>query len=247
MIDFIINCLLSTIKMFLTIILPLGIIGFFMHYCTDTLRNRISLKVGSCFFIYFTCVGTVVHELSHALMCIIFNHKINKISLFSPQADGVLGFVEHSYDRQNLYQRIGCFFIGVAPLVGGIVSIYFLSLLLLPENICYKFSQGYNPFLLFELICDPSFYLNIKSYIWLYLMFSIMLHTTLSPADLEGSKVGLMSLIAVLLMVSLVGSFIPSVESFLIEKIKTLILFFINPLLLAFFMLLIIYLILKKY
>lgn len=78
-------------------------------------------------------------------------------------------------------------------------------------------------------------------------MFSIMLHTTLSPADLEGSKVGLMSLIAVLLMVSLVGSFIPSVESFLIEKIKTLILFFINPLLLTFFMILIIYLILKKF
>lgn len=247
MINFIINCLLGAIKMFLTIILSLGIIGFFMHYCTDTLRNRISLKVGSHFFIYFTCVGTVVHELSHALMCIIFNHKINKISLFSPQADGVLGFVEHSYNRQNLYQRIGCFFIGVAPLVGGIVSIYFLSILLLPENICYKFSQGYNPFLIFELICDPSFYLNIKSYIWLYLMFSIMLHTTLSPADLEGSKVGLISLIVVLLIVSLASSFIPSVESFLIEKIKTLILFFINPLLLAFFMLLIIYLILKKY
>ena len=54
MIDFTINCFLSTIKIFLTIILPLGIIGFFMHYCTDTLRNRISLKVGSRLFIYLT-------------------------------------------------------------------------------------------------------------------------------------------------------------------------------------------------
>ena len=247
MIDFIINCLFGACKMFLAIILPLGIIGFFMHFCTDTLRNRISAKVGSRFFVYFTCVGTVVHELSHALACIIFNHKINKISLFSPQADGVLGYVQHSYDDQNLYQRIGCFFIGIAPLIGGIASTYFLSILLLPENICYKFSQSYNPFLIFELIFDPSFYLNIKSYIWLYLIFSIMLHTTLSPADLEGSKVGSVLLIAVLLIVSLVGSFVSNVESFLIENIKTLILFFINPLLLAFFMLLIIYFILRKF
>ena len=246
MIDFIINCLLSTIKMFLTIILPLGIIGFFMHYCTDTLRNRISLNVGSRFFIYFTCVGTVVHELSHALMCIIFNHKINKISLFSPQSDGVLGFVEHSYNRQNLYQRIGCFFIGVAPLVGGIVSIYFLSLLLLPENICYKFSQGYNPFLIFELICDPSFYLNIKSYIWLYLIFSIMLHTTLSPADLKGSSTGLTGLVVSIMIISAIGGIFPQVENFIIINAKTLILFFINPLILSFFLLLLIYLILQK-
>ncbi|MGO0916500.1 hypothetical protein ACTPEM_26060, partial [Clostridioides difficile] len=37
--------------------------------------------------------------------------------------DGILGYVSHSYKKDNLYQSIGNFFIGIAPIIGGTIMI----------------------------------------------------------------------------------------------------------------------------
>lgn len=71
--------------------------------------------------------GTPIHELSHALMAIIFGHRIKKIQLFQSGNDGRLGYVEHQWNTRSVYQSVGVFFIALAPLCTAFLLIAFLQ------------------------------------------------------------------------------------------------------------------------
>ena len=51
-------------------------------------------------------------------------------ALFRPvagRADGILGYVRYAYDPGSLWQRLGSFFVGIAPMVLGVAAILPLS------------------------------------------------------------------------------------------------------------------------
>ncbi|MGV3000678.1 hypothetical protein [Vibrio sp. E150_018] len=72
-------------------------------------------------------VGTPIHEASHAIIALIFGHKIHKISWFQMGKDGRLGYVDHNWNQRSLYQSIGVFFIAIAPLLAGFSVIVLLQ------------------------------------------------------------------------------------------------------------------------
>lgn len=66
-------------------------------------------------------IGIPLHELSHAVMAVLFGHRIIRIKWFGFGSGGLYGCVEHSWNTRSLYQRIGLFFIGIAPFMAAII------------------------------------------------------------------------------------------------------------------------------
>lgn len=90
-------------------------------------RRLCGRGLGHTAVIVTSVVGTPIHELGHALMCLVFGHRIERIRFWSPRAeDGRLGFVEHSYRKGSLYQSFGNLLIGVGPLLSGGMVVFLL-------------------------------------------------------------------------------------------------------------------------
>lgn len=81
---------------------------------------------------YTGIIGTPVHELSHMLACMIFGLKIQRFSLYAPNAiTGNLGYVSFHYRRGSAIHTLGRVVQGVAPLITASVAL--VLMLDLPE------------------------------------------------------------------------------------------------------------------
>lgn len=194
---------------------PILLIAAAMHLLAATIRVRAAELMGEKVHIWLTAPGTVVHELGHALFCVLFGHKIRDISLFRPRANGVLGYVKHSWNRKNLYQNIGNFFIGTGPIWLGSTLIVLIAFALFGAELWRPLramqmvptdfvtwrgqlrlgSEFWQALLaLFEQIHAARLYNDWHFYLGLYLLFCIGSHVTLSSADLQGAGSGLLTL-----------------------------------------------------
>lgn len=65
-------------------------------------------------------IGTPVHEMAHALACLLFGLRITAISLYSPNTiTSTMGFVRFAYAPGNIRHALGMAVQGVAPLIVG--------------------------------------------------------------------------------------------------------------------------------
>lgn len=168
-----------------------------------------------------TCfLGTPIHEIGHAIMCLIFGHKIVEIKLLQLHSpDGTLGYVKHTYNRKNLYQRIGNFFIGIGPIIFGSLILLLMLWLLLP-NAFYAYLNVLDTSIdvlsigsVIEVSKNGMFsffkslfssYHDVRLYIFLFLGLQISTHMSLSTADMKGSLDGLLFITVILTIITCV-------------------------------------------
>ena len=183
----------------------IGVIGFIIYFLNVLFYRLVGNGRVACYA--SGLIGTPIHELSHALMCIIFRHKITDMKLYQMDDEsGTMGYVTHTYNLRSRYQRIGLFFIGVAPIIGGSLVIHFLMLWLLPEEsleisaciddfalllsdgasfdmLAYSFAITWESL----LIIFTSFDKGINCIVFLILGACVALHMKLSGADIKGA------------------------------------------------------------
>ena len=196
MLTYLWNALLHALQLLCVGLLPCVVYAFLMQVFSHAIRVRLASLLGLRGYVCLTAPGVMVHELSHAAFCLIFLHRIVKMKLFSPEEDGTLGYVNHTYNPKNPYQRIGNFFIGTGPVWGGILVIWLITGRLLPE-------ESWR-----ELFSAGGVWCRWQTWLWLYLFLTVSSHITLSPPDLQGAADGgvFIVLATLVLTVALDGS-----------------------------------------
>lgn len=207
-------------SLLIQLIMTVGIIvlaGVIIAAC-NKLFYRCVYTRGSPVVFLTGIVGTPVHELSHALMCLLFGHRITEMKLFqTDDSSGVLGYVNHSYNRKNVYQQAGNFFIGIAPIVVGSLVLFLLMYLLAPA-VFVATRAAADAFIADTGVAAFGGYLlgvlgalfNVQNLgdplWWVFIVLStfIALHMTLSGADIKGGVQGFVYLLLVLIVVDVV-------------------------------------------
>ncbi len=216
-IKFVLSCFLQQLLLTVGVIV---LFGFIIAICR---RGFVSIAggVGYKLIIATSIIGTPIHELSHALGCVIFGHKIEDMKLFQPPSpDGTLGYVSHSYNPKNLYQKIGNFFIGIAPILGGSAVLLLLTRFMVPDISAdvSRILSGVHLSGEFFSISTLGTYLGVcwelilaifnpahfsDGWWWAFIILAVMIasHMELSLADIKGGFGGFVALAVLLLIV----------------------------------------------
>lgn len=197
------------------------VFGFLIGFCNKLFYANFG-SYGKLVCYVTGAIGTPVHEGAHVLFCLLFAHKITEIKLFQiNSSDGTLGYVCHSYNKKNIYQKMGNFFIGVAPIIVISSLLYLFAYLLLP-NFVAKINQGYDTFgfstsyqkiFAYLYIVLRSFFLEASSWQWwVFVIISLFfaLHMNLSRADIKGALSGIIFVLLLFLIVDIILACIKS-------------------------------------
>jgi len=172
-------------------------------------KSIVSYRFGSKSQVIIGSLGIIIHEASHLLVALLFGHHIVSMKLikFPSSDDSSLGYVNHSWNQRNIYQRMGNLFIGIAPTFGCSLT------MLLAYRILFPIS--FNSALLaikdenIQLFSFPDF--SIVNYL-IFLILAVTICVggfDLSSADLDNSKRGLLPTVIALSLITIVISLTP--------------------------------------
>jgi hypothetical protein len=106
-----------------------------LHLEERTAGRLVARRLGWRAVLVTAWIGVPLHELGHLLAALLFRHRIVDVSFFDPDPrTGTLGYVRHGCSRRSVYQILGGFPIGVAPVVTGGLALAGLLAWMLPPS-----------------------------------------------------------------------------------------------------------------
>jgi hypothetical protein len=219
-IKLIVKTMIDTLYMTGMIILVGFILGFLRERSIANFQKVFGWKAIAITAI----IGVPIHEISHAIFCFIFGHKIIKIVLLQKRDEnGVLGYVNHSYNPKSVYQQTGNFFIGIAPILGGVASIVALMRIIIPKTYNQFITISMNNLDISKLdgaaingvlnsyinlitsIFSIKNFNNLYFIVFLFLVICISSHISLSSADIKGAYKGLVIIFLLIAVINFLG------------------------------------------
>lgn len=193
------------------------VIGFVLSKLQAFTQGLYQRSIGWRGILWTALIGTPVHELGHYFFCKIFRHKVSSISLYKPDRQtGNLGSVNHSYNPRSIYQKIGNFFIGAAPMITGSIVLVLLFRFILPNNerillsihnlnvsSVSIFFNGLSSILL-SIFTKENFH-SLQFWLFIYLSFAVATHLAPSWEDQKTMWRGFAWIILLLLIVNAVA------------------------------------------
>lgn len=192
--------------------------GIVLRYINNKSHENIQKSLGRKGVFITSLLGTPIHEIGHAIMCLIFRHKITKVKLLQFKSeDGTLGYVKHSWNKNSIYQSIGNFFIALGPIYSGIITVSIATLFInsdvieLIKGIEYSttdikvYELCKNSIDIVRTIIGSLDFKSIKTYMYIYICTSVSSHVSLSDADLKGMNKGLYTIIVLLLIFNVIS------------------------------------------
>ena len=228
LLDFLKTAVFTTFSQIVWLLGLLFVFGLVLYLLARFTRTLYVKTIGQKFDIIFTgWIGVPVHEIGHAIFCLLFRHKIVELKLYAPNStDGTLGYVNHSYNSKSTYQKIGNFFIGVGPIIFGAVVLYALLYFLVPNTSdVFSHIESQSESLikgvrgefggLFSSLMDStvgtlkslfraSNFSDWRFWIFLYVSLCVASHMELSPPDIKGAWRGLLTLVLFFLVFNII-------------------------------------------
>jgi len=204
------DAIVASLKQIIWLFGPLFLIGFALYWVSKLRNQNLTHSIGGKACLFLTgWVGTPVHEAGQALFCLIFGHKITEIKFFSLRKDGSSGYIKHEYNSKSIYQKIGNFFIGIAPMFFGALVIYILLWLFLPWCLPQELDEGIRitGWKIFKnIIFNSDNFGSWRFWVFFYLSLSVASHSALSANDLKGTVPSFFILLGFIFLVNLVAS-----------------------------------------
>jgi len=172
-----------------------------LHLLSRYLNRELFYRFGAGVYLCIAFPGTVIHELSHLVGCLLTRTRVRDIRLFSPRMEGdrfVLGSVSHDRPRGPL----SSFVIGTAPFWGGAAVLWLAAASLMPDTsaaVRLSLTAGGaesagGAFITFIIemaraLVEPDW----RAWLVLYLLISIPTHLAPSSEDLRSAAWGIVS------------------------------------------------------
>ena len=222
---FVKDLVLATLGQMASLFAGIFIFGLLIHFISQLTFKSLEKSFGSKGVYFVAWLGTPIHELGHALFCLIFFHKIDDIKFFKPDpVTGTLGYVYHKWNPRNPWQVLGNFFIGVGPVILGCGVLFAIFYFLIPDSsqVWDSINAGVSEIdnssplgsyvSVFQgsalAIAKPIFtFSNLSGWqfwVFLYLSICVASNVRLSWADIKGSLSGLGCIVLPFFLINLI-------------------------------------------